>query len=86
MFKTLVRPFPLGNHGLCPIFYLSAFDNVFAAVKKDATCRQPINERDAIDIPHKRIIRMGYFQRVSNRSRLNEVNLYAITSRDPPFN
>lgn len=78
-----IRPFPLGNHGLCPVFYLSAFDNVFAAVNKTETCRQPINERDAINITPNQIIRMGYFHNATN---LNEVNLYAITSRDPPFN
>lgn len=79
----MVRPFPLGNHGLCPVFYLSAFDNVFAAVNKTETCRQPINERDAINLPTNQTIRMGYFQ---NTTDLNQVNLYAITSRDPPFN
>ncbi|XP_031640237.1 uncharacterized protein LOC116352087 isoform X2 [Contarinia nasturtii] len=80
------RPFPLGNHGLCPVFYISAFDNVFAAVKKTEACQQPINERDAINLPHNQTIRMGYYQNVSSMIDLNETNLYAITSRDPPFN
>lgn len=73
----------MGNHGLCPVFYLSSFDNVFAAVDKNEACRQPINERDAINLPRNQIIRMGYFE---NKTDLNQVNLYAVTSRDPPFN
>lgn len=77
------RPFPMGNHGLCPVFYNYAFENVFAAVEKSKTCRQAINERDAIDLPSDQVIRMGFYQNVSDMS---EVNLYAMTSRDPPFN
>lgn len=53
---------------------------------KVSTCRQPINERDAIHLPRDQIIRMGYFQNIANVSQLNQVNLYAVTSRDPPFN
>lgn len=82
----LVRPFPLGNHGLCPVFYNSAFSNIFAAVEKSDTCRQAINDRDAIKLPRNRTIRMGYFQNVTQLAKLNGVNLYAATSRDPPFN
>lgn len=82
----MYRPFPFGNHGLCPVFYNYAFANVFAAVEKSETCRQPITERDATELPHKRTVRMGYYQNMRNMSKLNEVNLYAVTSRDPPFN
>lgn len=69
------------------VFYNYAFSHTFAAVEKTNACRQPINERDAIQLPHDQIIRMGYFQNISsNLSDLNEVNLYAMTSRNPPFN
>lgn len=80
------RPYPNGNHGLCPQFYNSAFNNVFAAVEKGKTCHQPINERDATDLPSDKVIRMGFYQNVYNIPELNEVNLYAMTSRDSPFN
>lgn len=82
----LVRPFPLGNHGLCPVFYNYAFSNIFAAVDKGDTCRQSKNDRDAINLPRNQTIRMGYFQNQLKSTKLNEVNLYAVTSRDPPFN
>lgn len=65
---------------------MHSFDHTFAAVDKPSACRQPTNERDAINLPSDQIIRMGYFQNVSNMNNLSEVNLYAITSRDPPFN
>lgn len=76
------RPFPHGNHGLCPTFYNFAFNHTFLAVDKDKTCRQPVNERDALQFGNKTVIRMGYYQKTD----LNGVNFYAITSRDPPFN
>lgn len=78
-------PFPNGNHGLCPVFYNYAFSHVFAAVEKSETCRQTLNDRDAINLPRNHSIRMGYFQNLTN-SKLNEVNFYSFTSRDPPFN
>lgn len=68
------------------VFYNYAFSHTFAAVEKTNACRQPINERDAIPLPRDHVIRMGYFQTTANSSQLNEVNLYAITSRNPPFN
>lgn len=80
------RPFPNGNHGLCTQFYNSAFDNLFVAVEKNKTCRQRLNERDATDLPPDKVIRMGFYQNVHHMPELNGVNLYAITTRDSPFN
>lgn len=68
------------------VFYNYAFAHTFAAVEKSEACRQPINERDAIRLPRGQVIQMGYFQNIDNSSQFNEVNLYAITNRNPPYN
>lgn len=79
------RPFPLDNHGLCPEFYISAFRNTFPAVVKNKTCNQPLDERDLKQLPNH-TIRMGYFQSAEDAKSLNGVNLYAVTTRDAPYN
>lgn len=68
------------------VFYNHAFSHIFAAVEKGDTCRQPINKRDAINLPRDEVIQMGYFQNIDNSSQFNDVNLYAVTSRNPPYN
>lgn len=69
---------------MCPVFYNSAFRNVFPAVEKNITCGQQMDERDAFELP-RNVIRMGYWQTI-NDENLMEKNFYAATSRDPPFN
>lgn len=77
------RPFPNGNHGLCPVFYNSAFDHVFAAVMKNETCQQALVDRDAVPIALE-TARMGYWQNYLNN--VSEITFYAKTTRDPPYN
>lgn len=81
----IFRPFPNGNHGLCPQFYNFAFTNVFEAVPKIKACNQGLTQRDAkIWSPHG--LRMGYFQTLDPEYDTNEKTLYCITTRDAPFN
>lgn len=80
------RPFPNGNHGLCPVFYNYAFDNVFPAVEKSQTCKELADSRDLKQLPTDHTIRMGYFESAQDAKNYNGVNLYAVTTRDPPYN
>lgn len=85
-FGAPLRPFPNGNHGLCPKFYNSAFKYYYPAVKKNKICGQTIDVRDASDWPHDGSFRMGYFQKIDAKAaNLNEKNFYCNTTRDPPY-
>lgn len=78
------RPFPNGNHGLCPQFYNSAFTHKFLAVPKKDTCNQTLTPRDATSFSPN--MRMGYFQTLDPQWKTKEKTFYAITTKDYPFN
>lgn len=69
---------PFGNHGLCPHFYNSAFENDFCAVHKPKSCS---SSRAVTTIPKK--YKMGYME---NRTSLVRGDLFALTSEKYPYN
>lgn len=69
---------PYGSHGLCPYFYNLAFRHPFYAIKKPQTCRSRI---PASNWPKK--FQMGYLE---ERKESVQGELFALTSRDFPFN
>ncbi|CAO1409365.1 unnamed protein product [Diamesa serratosioi] len=71
-------PSPKGNHGLCPHFYNSAFENNFFAIENIYNCR---SLRTAQNIPP--YFKMGYME-----TRKNEVlgDLFSPTAECYPYN
>lgn len=69
---------PYGSHGLCPYFYISAFDHDFLAVPKPPTCS---SSRAVKKVPSG--FRMGYME---NRTANIRGDLFAPTSNRYPFN
>lgn len=69
---------PYGSHGLCPYFYISAFEHDFVAVPKPSTCS---SNREAKTVPTG--YRMGYME---NRTKEIRGDLFAPTSEKYPFN
>ncbi|CAD7088698.1 unnamed protein product [Hermetia illucens] len=71
------RP-PMGSHGLCPYFYISAFDHPFFAVNQPRRCS---SSRPASFWPED--FKMGYLE---TRKPMVSGELFAITSNTYPFN
>lgn len=75
--QAAAGPPPKGNHGLCPYFYNSAFNNNFYAVTRPRECA---SRRPATSWPEG--FKMGYTE---DRKEQVDGELFAMTTASFPF-